>query len=166
MNDAIAASYSSFCSLASLHDFSCSSSSWLSPSGCSETSCLTHLSSPPCGKLTRFMFLFCLNLISSTSYAKQGANSNIPSNTNCTQSMLPTVFIYSGLTGLAMMPHHHSKSPHCLPLIITYNSAQTPPSLLLLLAMAKVSGSDKLVKSSLIPMIKIDNGHVLVAHSP
>ena len=60
----------------------------LSPRGHSGTSCPAPLLSPPCDKLASFALLIDCNLISFTSYAKWGASSNIPSNMDCTCSML------------------------------------------------------------------------------
>ena len=68
-----------------------------------------------------------------------------------------------GSNSLAIMLCHQHELPHCLLLARMHSLAKTPPSSLL--AMARISGSDKLVNSNLNCRIKADNGHGLVAHS-
>ena len=78
----------SFCLSAPLQDSSSFSASWSSPSGCSGTSCSSHLPSPPCDELTRFL----LNDQSQPHFfyqlCKRGARGSISSNTNCTCRVL------------------------------------------------------------------------------
>ena len=71
--------------------------------------------------------------------------------------------IFSGSSYSALWPGHWGELPQFLLHMETNILAKTSPSLLL--TMASVSGSDKLVNMNLISMIKADNGHGLVAHS-
>ena len=86
--------------LASVEDFLHPLSLWLSSLGCSGTSCLAHLPSPPCVELVRFMLLVCLNLIFLTSYMIRGAWGNLSGNLICFSRAL-WLMVYSFLVQTA-----------------------------------------------------------------
>ena len=121
-----------------------------SPSGHSGTSCQSWLPSPPCYKLIRFVLLVGLNLISASSY-EEGVQAAVSLTTHAlkecydqqSMSMVWTTWQHA----LPLM-----QSPPCSLLAKMQFLTKSPP--FSLLAMARVSGSDKLYNSSLIYRIK------------
>ena len=161
-SSAISVTSFSFYSSALLEDFSSSSSSWSSPSRCSGTSCLTHLPSPHCDVLTRFMLLVSLKLISFISYTK-GTQAVITLATMTALAGWNGQVYFVCLNSLPALLHHQCKFPRHLLLARMHSLAKTPHSLLI--TMSRVFGSDKVINSYLICKIKVDNGHGPVAHS-